>query len=62
MDTAPVSCVRLATLVEPAALIVFAEFDGHSAMRPRPGLSTLSVRSSGLSQISVSSRLSNHEP
>ena len=41
---------------------VCAEFDGQSAMRPRPGALVESSRRSGLSQTSVSSRLLNHEP
>ena len=44
-----------ASLVRPPKLMVFAEFDGHSDMRPRPGVPTMSSRRSGLSQISVSS-------
>ena len=33
----PVSCVRRANFVYPAALIVCSELDGHKAIRPCPG-------------------------
>src|SRR5262245_27046035 len=42
--------------------MVCAEFDGHSDVRPRPGAVVESSSRSGLSQTSVGSRLSNHEP
>ena len=56
------TCVRRANFTYAAALIVCAELDGQSAMRPRPGALVESSRRSGLSQTSVSSRLLNHEP
>src|SRR5262245_56994892 len=46
--------------------MVCAEFDGHNAIRPRPGPGldpvVESVKRSGLSHTSVSSWLSNHDP
>ena len=43
-------------------LTVCAVFDGHSAMRPALGALVVASIRSGLSQTSVSSRLSNQDP
>ena len=56
------SCVRRASLLEPATLKVCAWLLGHNDIRPRPGADEESSMRSGLSQTSVSSLLLNHEP
>src|SRR5690349_12476302 len=58
----PVSWVRCANFLNPPTLTVCAEFDGHNAVRPRPGALVESSRRRGLSQIRGVSRLSNHDP